>query len=221
MSDSDQQLRLFEIYPSIQGESTLAGTPCTLVRLAGCPLRCSYCDTPEALPARSGTLCTVDAICQRVAALAQPLVLVTGGEPLAQPAVTPLLRRLLTIAPTLQLETSGSIDIRAVPAGVRRVIDIKTPGSGESDKNLAANLDALRPGDELKFVITNRDDYRWSVALIQRHNLTARAIPLLISPAHNQLDLQQLAAWMVADRLPIRLQPQLHKWIWGAEATGV
>jgi len=160
-------------------------------------------------------------ICNQVAQLNQPLVLVTGGEPLAQSACIPLLHALLTITPTVQLETSGSIDISAVPAGIHRIVDVKTPGSGESASNLIANLSQLQSGDELKFVITSRDDYRWSIAQIHQHNLTALGIPLLISPAHQQLDLQQVASWIVDDRLPVRLQPQLHKWIWGAEASGV
>jgi len=221
MTDTPHYLRLFEIYTSIQGESSLAGTPCTLVRLAGCPLRCHYCDTPDALPARSGQQQTVNAICKQVKQHNQPLVLVTGGEPLAQPNCIPLLQALLTITPTLQLETSGSIDIAPVPKGVRRIVDIKTPGSGACDHNLARNLDQLRQGDEVKFVITSREDYLWSLAQIQQNNLISLGIPLLISPAHQQLEMKQVAEWMIHDHLPLRLQPQLHKWIWGAEAVGV
>jgi len=221
MTDTAQLLRLFEIYSSIQGESSLAGTPCTLVRLAGCPLRCHYCDTPDALPARSGQQQTIASICQQVKQLNQPLVLVTGGEPLAQSASIALLQNLLTIVPTVQLETSGSFDIAPVPLGVHRIMDIKTPGSGEADQNLASNLHQLRQGDEVKFVITSREDYLWSIAQIQQHNLISLGIPLLISPAHQQLAIEQVAEWIIHDQLPIRLQPQLHKWIWGAEATGV
>ncbi|MDX8412714.1 MAG: radical SAM protein [Mariprofundales bacterium] len=221
MTDTTQHLRLFEIYSSIQGESSLAGTPCTLVRLAGCPLRCHYCDTPDALPARSGQQQTIAFICQQVKQLNQPLILVTGGEPLAQPASIDLLQALLTLVPTVQLETSGSIDITPVPLGVHRIIDIKTPGSGEANHNLESNFHQLRQGDEVKFVITNREDYLWSIEQIQHHNLTALKIPLLISPAHQQLAIEQVAEWIIHDHLPIRLQPQLHKWIWGAEAVGV
>ncbi|MDQ6965053.1 MAG: radical SAM protein [Mariprofundales bacterium] len=227
MTDSPQLLRIFEIYSSIQGESTLAGTPCTLVRLAGCPLRCHYCDTPAALSARSGQQQTVAEICEQVRQHNQPLVLVTGGEPLSQPACIPLLKGLLAVTSSLQLETSGSIDIAPIPIGVRRIVDIKTPGSGEVEHNLSGNLQQLRRGDELKFVITSREDYLWSVAYIKQHHLTALDIPLLISPAYNHaaegaaLAIQKVAEWIVNDHLPLRLQPQLHKWIWGAEASGV
>ncbi|MDQ6950921.1 MAG: radical SAM protein [Mariprofundales bacterium] len=214
-------LRVYEIYDSLQGESTLAGMPCTFVRLAGCPLRCHYCDTPDALPARSGKLLTIDAICDQVRALAQPLVLVTGGEPLAQPNAIPLLSALITTGSKVQLETSGALDISAVPESVMRVVDIKTPDSGEVAHNRWQNLALLHPGDEIKFVICSESDYRWSIDTIAQFDLLQRNIPLLISPAHDQVTLQQLAEWLRRDQLPIRLQPQLHKWIWGPDATGV
>ncbi len=215
-------LRVSEIYDSIQGESSMAGMPCTLVRLAGCPLRCNYCDTPASLPARGGQQMTIKAICAKVATLAQPLVLVTGGEPLAQANTIALLEALRPLAAQrVQIETSGAFDISDIPPAVARIIDIKTPDSGEEARNRWQNLDLLRSGDEIKFVISSQADYQWSIHTIQRYGLEKRNIPLLISPVHGQMELRQVAEWIRHDRLPIRLQPQLHKWIWGAEATSV
>ncbi|MDX8410047.1 MAG: radical SAM protein [Mariprofundales bacterium] len=200
----------------------MTGMPCTLIRLAGCPLRCHYCDTPASLPARSGKLMTIEAICAKVVMLSQPLILVTGGEPLAQTNTMALLEALLPLAQQrVQIETSGAWDISAIPTAVARIIDIKTPDSGEEARNRWHNLDLLRNGDEIKFVICSEADYRWSVNTIQRHGLDQRNIPLFISPAHGQVELLQVAEWMRRDQLPTRLQPQLHKWIWGAEATSV
>ncbi len=195
--------------------------PCTLVRLAGCPLRCDYCDTPEALPARSGEITTIEDIRQRVADHALPLTLVTGGEPLAQLETPMLLEALLGLGGTVQLETSGAFDITVVPRGVRRIVDIKTPGSGEEPRNLWANLRHLSENDEIKFVITGREDFDWCVACIRQHRLAELGIPLLISPVHQRVDLRRLCRWILDSGLPLRLQPQLHKWIWGADASGV
>lgn len=191
------------------------------MRLAGCPLRCGYCDTPEALSARSGRPATIDAIRRRVADLDLPLTLVTGGEPLAQQATPTLLAALLPVSPVLQLETSGAFDIGRVPEGVRRILDIKTPGSGEAERNRVENLALLRAGDEVKFVITDQADFDWSIDFIRRHRLEERGLPLLLSPVHGAVELPRLCDWILASRLPLRLQPQLHKWIWGAEARGV
>ncbi len=215
------EVRIFEIYDSIQGESTLAGMPCTIVRLAGCPLRCSYCDTRQALSFGSGHPRTIEDVVEDVNQRNMPLTLVTGGEPLAQKQCLPLLAELARRRPIVQLETSGAFEIRDVPAGVRRILDIKTPGSGEEARNRWSNLDLLRDGDEIKFVLADRQDYEWAVEVIRRHSLTERSLPVLFSPVRETLGPEELAAWLVEDRLPVRLQLQVHKVIWGNEATGV
>ncbi len=212
---------MHEIYDTIQGESTLAGMPCTLLRLAGCPLRCSYCDTPKALPFDSGEWMEIEAIAAEVERRARPLALVTGGEPLAQRACPRLLERLAGSGRIVQLETSGAYDIGAVPAGVRRILDIKTPGSGEAERNRPENLPLLREGDEIKFVLTSREDYEWTRDFIRQHALDDAPAPLLLSPAWGMLEARDLSAWMLEDRLPARLQLQWHKIIWGGDADGV
>ncbi len=194
---------------------------CTFVRLAGCPLECSYCDTPQAIPFDSGDVMSIDAVVEHVRKLGNPLVLVTGGEPLAQRACMPLLESLCRLDGIVQLETSGALPIEAVPADVRRIVDIKTPDSGECGSNRLSNLANLRSGDELKFVLCGRADYEWSRDFIRRHRLTDRNIPLLFSAAWQRLSLRDLSVWIIEDRLPVRMQVQLHKIIWGAEATGV
>ncbi len=214
-------LRVFEIYDAIQGESTLAGMPCTLIRLAGCPLRCSYCDTPEAIPAQSGQVMDIDDITQQVRRARRPLVLVTGGEPLAQRGVFELLRSLSHQPAIIQLETSGAYDIRPVPPPVRRILDIKTPGSGECSRNRWSNMQALREGDELKFVLTDRADYEWTMDCLKRHAIDLDAIPVLLSPCWGLLDPRDLAQWILDDHLNVRLQLQMHKYVWGAEARRV
>ncbi len=215
------RLQIHEIYSSIQGESTLAGMRCSFIRLAGCPLECSYCDTPQAIPRDSGRAMRLDEILERVRSLDNPLILVTGGEPLAQRGCIPLLEALLALPAIVQLETSGALPIEAVPAGVHRIMDIKTPGSGEADRNRLANLSDLRPDDELKFVLSGRADYEWARDFIAEHGLEDIGCPLLFSPAWSQLDPKDLAEWIIADRLPVRLQIQLHKVIWGSDASGV
>jgi len=217
---SQAQLRIFEIYDAIQGESTLAGMPCTIVRLAGCPLRCSYCDTPQALPMHSGTRMPIADIVARIRASARPLVLITGGEPLAQRALPQLLDALVPHTAIIQLETSGAYDIRPIAPPVRRILDIKTPGSGEQARNKWDNLEDLRAGDEIKFVLCDEQDYRWSREVIETR-LRATPATILFSPCWGRLDPQQLAAWLLRDRLPVRLQLQMHKYVWGGEATGV
>jgi len=218
---SRHRLRIFEIYDSIQGESTLAGMPCTLVRLAGCPLRCSYCDTPQAIPTDSGQRMAVEDIITQVASSNRPLVLVTGGEPLAQRYCIELLKGLSGLNCLVQLETAGAYSVGSVPAGIRRIIDIKTPGSGEVERNCMQNLDLLTAGDEIKFVLTGRSDYEWASDFIQKHKLGAGDVPVLFSPAWSDLQASDLCAWVLEDHLPVRVQMQMHKTIWGAEAEGV
>lgn len=214
-------IRIHEIYDSIQGESTLAGMPCTFIRLAGCPLRCHYCDTPQALSFKAGELFSISDIAEEVRQRGRPLALVTGGEPLAQKQCPELLTALADISPTLQLETSGAFDISGLDRRVRRILDIKTPGSGESAKNRWENLGDLRAGDEIKFIVTSEEDYRWTVEIMQEHRLPRPDVPILLSPAWGSLEASQLAAWILRDRVGARLQLQLHKYVWGAEASGV
>jgi len=214
-------IRIHEIYESLQGESTLAGMPCTFVRLAGCPLRCCYCDTPQALSFKSGTVFGIEEIAQEVKLRDRPLTLVTGGEPLAQKHAPDLLTALADVSPLLQLETSGAFDISGLDRRVRRILDIKTPGSGEAERNRWQNLDDLHDGDEIKFIITSEADYRWMVDMMNAHGLPRANIPILASPAWGELEPSDLAAWMLRDRIEARLQLQQHKYIWGAEASGV
>ncbi len=216
-----RSVRIAEIYDSIQGEGTLAGMPCTLVRLAGCPLHCRYCDTPQAIPADSGEARRIDDVVRQVVSAGRPLCLVTGGEPLAQKACHPLLAALADSRPVVQLETSGALDISKVDARIRRILDIKTPGSGEEAHNRWSNLQQLRPGDEIKFVLTGAADYRWAIDIMQRHGLADLPVPILFSPAWGRLTPATLAGWMLRDHIAARLQLQLHKYIWGAEAQGV
>jgi len=219
MPDHDlPTVRIHEIYDSIQGESTLAGTPCTLVRLAGCPLRCNYCDTPQALPFDSGKEYSIEQVIDEVRQRNRPLTLVSGGEPLAQKSCLPLLSGLAEISPVLQLETSGAFNISQTHPKVRRVLDIKTPGSGESRRNRWENIRFLKEGDEIKCVITSRDDYVWAVDILNEYRFD---VPMLFSPAWGDIDPLKLAQWMLEDHVPARMQLQLHKYIWGAEVTGV
>jgi len=211
-------VRIYEIYDSIQGESTLAGMPCTLVRLAGCPLRCSYCDTPQALPFDSGKEYSIEQVVDEVHQLNRPLTLVSGGEPLAQKACLTLLSALVEVSPVLQLETSGIFNISQTDPGVRRILDIKTPGSGENKHNHWENFNFLKDGDEIKFVVTSHDDYVWAVKILRKYQ---PVVPVLFSPAWGDIEPHDLALWMLEDHIPARMQLQLHKYIWGAEATGV
>ncbi len=209
------------MYDSIQGESTLAGMPCTLVRLAGCPLRCHYCDTPQAIPTDSGQWMAVEDIVGKVAVSHRPLVLVTGGEPLAQRYTIELLAALSELDCMVQLETAGAYSVQGVPAGIRRIVDVKTPGSGEVERNCMQNLDLLSAGDEIKFVLTGRDDYEWAREFIQQHHLGVGDVPVLFSPAWGDVAARDLCAWVLQDHLPVRVQVQMHKTIWGPEAEGV
>jgi 7-carboxy-7-deazaguanine synthase len=207
-----------EIFHSIQGESSHAGRPCVFVRLTACNLRCTWCDTSYSF--HEGTPMKLDDIIARVLDFACPVVEITGGEPLLQPNVLPLMKRLCDAGKEVMLETSGSIDVSAVDPRVIKVMDLKCPGSGESDKNLWNNLRYLQPHDEIKFVIADRADYDWSKNAIKEHHLADRHT-LLFTPVWDKLTLQSLAEWILADRLPVRLQTQWHKHIWGMDARGV
>ena len=204
-------LRVTEIFASIQGESTRAGLPTVFVRLTGCPLRCHWCDTEYAF--RGGTRMSEAEILTAIARHGIPTVCITGGEPLAQPAVLGLMRRLCDMGYCVSIETSGALDIAEIDARVVRVLDLKAPSSGECDKNRLENLLHLRAQDELKFVLANEADYRWACAQIRQHRLAGRCT-LLFSPVANQLPAATLAEWIVRDRLPVRLQLQLHKVLW-------
>ncbi len=195
--------------------------PCTLVRLAGCPLNCSYCDTPRAIPMNSGNAMSIESIMQRIRASARPLVLITGGEPMAQRALPLLLDALRDETTIIQLETSGAYDISDIEPPVRRILDIKTPGSGEVARNKWSNLQQLRAGDEIKFVLTDEADYRWSVEIIRQHDLENKPATILFSPCWGHIDVRDLARRILDDRLNVRLQLQMHKHIWGAETEGV
>ena len=211
-------LHVNEIFHSIQGESTHAGRPCVFVRLSGCNLRCEWCDTAYAF--HEGRPMTVDEVVAKVAGLGCSLVEVTGGEPLLQADAIPLLEALLAAGYQVLLETGGSLPIRDVPEGVARIVDVKCPGSGESDKNFWANLDEIRPGDELKFVLKDRDDYEWAVERVRARRLHLRC-PILFSPVQDALDARRLAEWILEDGLPVRLQIQLHKALWPEALRGV
>lgn len=209
---SQELLRVSEIFASLQGESTTVGVPTVFVRLTGCPLRCRWCDTAYAFS--GGERLTIDEILARVSDLGLPEVCVTGGEPLAQPACRDLLTALADTGHRVSLETSGALPIAGLDPRVRCVMDLKAPGSGEADKNLWDNLDHLRPHDEVKFVLAGRADYDWAKDVLKRHDLARRAT-VLFSPVAGELAPSTLADWIVADRLPVRFQLQLHKILWG------
>ncbi len=212
-------LRVNEIYISLQGESSHQGLLCTFVRLTGCHLRCSYCDSAHSF--YEGSKMSVTDVVARVEALGSRRVELTGGEPLLQPAVYPLMEALLAKGLTVMLETSGSIDVREVPAAVQKIVDLKTPSSGESDRNDLRVLESMNANDELKFVIGTRADYDWAKGMISQHRLGVRPYQLLFSAVHGKLSAQDLAEWIIADRLPVRFQLQQHKYVWKPEARGV
>jgi 7-carboxy-7-deazaguanine synthase len=212
-------LTVNEIFHSIQGESTHTGRPCVFVRLTACDLRCSWCDTPYAF--HEGTKMTVEDVVSRVREYGCDVVEVTGGEPLLQKDVYPLMQRLLDEGWTVMLETGGHLGIGDVPFGVVRVIDVKCPGSGEAGRTHWPNLDALRAGDEVKFVIRDRADYEYARDVVARFDLASRAAAVLFSPVHGEQAPRQLAEWILADRLPVRLQLQAHKYIWDPQTRGV
>ena len=212
-------LTINEIFLSIQGESTFAGRPCLFVRLTACDLRCSWCDTPHAF--YEGRRMTLGDVLAEVDRFGCSLVEITGGEPLLQEEVYPLMDALVERGSTVLLETGGHRDASGVNPCVHRILDVKCPGSGESDRNWWSNLDRLRSIDEVKFVILDRADYEWARAVVVERGLERLCGAVLFSPVHGVLDLKALAEWVLADRLPVRVQVQLHKYIWGADARGV
>jgi 7-carboxy-7-deazaguanine synthase len=212
-------LTVNEIFHSIQGESTRAGERCVFVRLTACDLRCVWCDTPYAF--HEGRKRSVDEVVDEVETYACPLVEVTGGEPLLQKDVYPLMERLLARGKTVLLETGGHVSLAQVPAAVIRIVDVKCPGSGEAHRMDWPNLDRLRPHDEVKFVVADRTDYEYARDVVVRHDLTSRTAAVLFSPVHGQLDPQTLAEWVLADRLAVRVQLQVHKYIWHPATRGV
>ncbi len=205
-------LRITEIFHSIQGESSRVGLPTVFIRLTGCPLRCTWCDTEYAFHGGSAT--SIDAILAQVATFNCATICVTGGEPLAQKNCLPLLGALCDAGYSVSLETSGALDISGIDPRVSRVVDIKAPGSGEVTKNRWENLDLLTPHDELKLVLASREDYEWALAACHERRLFARC-PVLFSPVQGELKAEQLAQWIVDDQLPVRFQLQLHKVLWG------
>ena len=212
-------LTIHEIFYSIQGESTYAGRPCVFVRLTACDLRCSWCDTEYAF--HEGSKQSVDAVLAEVDRLDCPLVEVTGGEPLLQEDVYPLMRSLLDRGSTVLLETGGHRSTADVPEAVVTILDVKCPGSGEAHRNDWSNLERLRPRDEVKFVVRDREDYEFARDVITTYRLGARAAAVHLSPVHDVMNLRLLAEWVLADRLPARVQVQLHKYIWDPGTRGV
>jgi 7-carboxy-7-deazaguanine synthase len=210
-SASSPTLRITEIFHSLQGESSRVGLPTVFIRLTGCPLRCGYCDTSYAFS--GGASLDIAAILEQVAAFDTPYVCVTGGEPLAQKNCLNLLGALCDAGYSVSLETSGALPIDTVDPRVARIVDIKTPGSGEVEKNRWENLSALKSSDEVKFVLCDAADYAWAKDMLREHGL-AQTCPVLFSPVHGGLDATQLAEWILRDRLPVRMQVQLHKYLW-------
>jgi 7-carboxy-7-deazaguanine synthase len=211
---SEQRLRITEIFYSLQGESLTAGIPTTFIRLTGCPLRCGYCDTAYAFS--GGQWMDFGQILDRVAAVNTRHVTVTGGEPLAQKACLQLLSELCDRGYSVSLETSGALSVEHVDVRVIKVMDIKTPGSGESGRNLYENLQWLDCKDQIKFVICSRADYDWARKQLQQRNMN-KTCEILYSPVHGQQSARELAEWILEDNLPVRLQLQLHKLLWGDE----
>jgi len=209
------RVKLTEIFLSLQGESTLTGWPTVFVRLTGCPLRCGYCDTAYAF--HGGRWHTQDDVLERVASYGVRHVCVTGGEPLAQKSCLPLLARLCDAGYVVSLETSGALDIAGVDPRVVRVVDIKTPDSGEAGRNLWSNIPLLTAGDQIKFVLCSRADYDWAKEILLQYRLAERCT-VLLSPSWEQLGATELADWIVGDRLPVRMQMQMHKLLWGNAA---
>lgn len=212
-------LTIHEIYPSVQGESTFAGLPCVFIRLTFCDLRCSWCDTPHAF--YDGEKMTLEAIVERAASFGLPLVEVTGGEPLLQPACIPLLRLLCDRGFQVLLETGGHRDIGPVDPRVVRIMDLKCPGSGMAEKNRWENIPLLTPNDEVKCVLASREDYEWARDHVRTHDLASRVRAVLFSPVFGRIEPRDIVSWILEDRLPVRFQIQMHKVIWDPRATGV
>jgi 7-carboxy-7-deazaguanine synthase len=209
---------IHEIYRSVQGESSFAGLPCVFVRLAVCDLRCSWCDTPHAFT--QGEAMTLDAVTERVYELGGPLVEITGGEPLLQEEVFPLMSRLADAGRTVLLETSGAHSVSRIDRRVHIIMDLKCPDSGESEQNCWANLDVLKPSDEVKFVLASRRDFDWAAETIRHHGLDHR-LGVLLSPAFGLVSPLELSSWLLESGLQVRMQIQLHKYIWDPKARGV
>jgi 7-carboxy-7-deazaguanine synthase len=212
-------LVIHEIYASIQGESTFAGLRCAFIRTTGCNLRCVWCDTPQAF--YGGTRLPRAEVLARALALETPLVEITGGEPLLQPGVFPLMTSLCDAGKTVLVETSGEADVSLVDRRVHKVMDLKCPASGESHRNRWGNLEHIGQGDEIKFVLADRADYEWMRAAIREHRLAERTPSLLASTVFGRLATREVVAWVLEDALPVRVQLQLHKFIWSPDATGV
>ena len=218
MADVDQ-IRVHEIYESIQGESTFAGLPCTFVRLSRCNLRCRWCDTPQAF--EGGTEMSRAAVLEKALSFGTPRVELTGGEPLLQEGAIPLLRELCDAGRTVLLETSGERDISLVDPRVHRIMDLKAPGSGESRRNRWENVAHLSSRDEVKIVLADRADYEWAKGVIEEHGLERRVNEVLLSPVWGELDPKDLVKWVLEDDMPVRVQIQMHKVIWDADTQGV
>lgn len=219
MQSKALSLTINEIYKSIQGESTWAGLPCVFVRLTFCDLRCTYCDTAYAFYA--GTKMPLPQIVEQVLAFRCPLVEITGGEPLLQRNVLPLMAELCDLGETVLIETSGAHDISRIDSRVHRIMDLKTPDSGESHRNRYENIVHLTKRDEVKFVIGSRNDYLWSKEMIEKFDLVSRCGTVLFSPVFGRIDPREIVEWLLEDNLRVRFQLQLHKFIWSPEAKGV
>ncbi len=218
-TERDEELRVTEIYESIQGESTWAGARCVFVRLTGCNLRCSYCDTEYAF--YGGERASVDDVEADVLVIDCPLVEITGGEPLLQAGVLPLMKRLCDAGRTVLIETSGNRDISGVDPRVHIIMDLKTPSSDECDGNRYENIPLLQRKDEVKFVIGSEEDYKWARDVVGEHELDKRCGAVLFSPVFGAIEPEAIVDWIVRDRLPVRFQLQMHKSIWAPEAKGV
>ena len=210
-----------ETFLSIQGESTHAGRLCFFIRLAGCNLQCRYCDTQYSASLTDGKPEPLDLLVVKAVSSDVDLVEITGGEPLTQPETVPLCEKLQDAGMTVLVETNGSMPVWELPDGVIRILDCKTPSSGESDRNLYKNYDFITPVDEVKFVIADRNDYDFSCKIIREYDLDSKTLNLLFSPVWGKIEPRQLAEWMIADRPPARFQLQMHKLIWGPDKTGV
>ena len=218
-TEREKTLTINEIYHSIQGESTWAGEPCVFVRLTFCDLRCNYCDTEYAF--YEGKKQTLQEIATAVEAFKCPLVEITGGEPLLQKNVLPLMTMLIENGLTVLLETSGAHDISKIDRRVHRIMDLKTPGSGEAHRNLFSNIEHLTQRDEVKFVIGSREDYQWSREQLQHYNLSNRCRAVLFSPIFGRIAPREIVEWILADKLSVRFQLQMHKFIWAPAQRGV
>ena len=216
---TEDTLVIHEIYASIQGESTFAGLPCTFVRTTGCNLRCTWCDTTQAF--YGGTRMRREEVLAKALATGTDLVELTGGEPLLQPGVIPLMKELCDAGRTVLIETSGEADVSRVDPRVHKIMDLKAPASGESARNRWSNLDHIGARDEIKFVLCDRLDYEWMREVIRARALATRTKNLLASTVFGKLATKELVAWVLEDRLPVRVQLQMHKYVWAPEATGV